>query len=97
VVQFEFPQGWRQSTVLWDTWFMKAPNLIVTNFIGGQPQAWKCPACRETFDLSPYPGTPQEKIDQMVAAYEKHFKDRHGKEDASQAAARIVREATENH
>jgi len=75
---------------------MKPPNLVLTNKIGDEPSAWKCPACSEPFQLSDYQGTGQEKLDQMLAAYAKHFKDSHSREDASQAAARIVREATEN-
>jgi Zn ribbon nucleic-acid-binding protein len=76
---------------------MNAPALKVSSYVGGEPTAWKCPACSEPFHLAPYEGTETEKVDQMKAAYAKHFKDRHSREDFSQAAARIVREATENH
>jgi hypothetical protein len=73
---------------------MKTPPLKLIHEIGGS-KTWKCAACYEPFDLRPYTGTPEERFAQMTAAYEKHFKDRHSHEDASQAAARIVREATE--
>jgi ribosomal protein L37AE/L43A len=55
---------------------------------------WKCPACRQPYVGNEYPGTPQEKLIAIQVDYEKHFKTVHMREDASQAAARVVREAT---
>lgn len=73
---------------------MRIPPLVLTNKIGGEPVAWKCADCSEPFHLAPHNGTTEEKVALMQAAYAKHFKDRHSKEDTSQSAARIVREAT---
>jgi hypothetical protein len=58
---------------------------------------FQCPACSKTFSYNSYAGTPVERVREIEADYEKHFKATHAKEDASQAAARIVREATEGH
>jgi hypothetical protein len=80
---------------LWETMSMKIPALVTSNTLGTEPTLWKCPACSQKFDLSPFEGNQGKKQNQMLAAYDKHFKAAHAKEDASQAAARIVRQATE--
>jgi len=62
-----------------------------------KPFATRCPACSKTFDISSYEATNgPEKLNKMVADYEAHFNSEHAKEDSSQAAARIVREATKH-
>lgn len=74
---------------------MKPPRAI---FVSKKPFAIKCPACSLRFDIGDYrTGTMDEKVGQMDRDYEKHFNEKHSHEDASQAAARIVREATEDH
>jgi hypothetical protein len=56
-----------------------------------------CAACHETIRV---PGAPKNQTEQwhaMREAFERHVQEKHGrKEDVSQTAARIVREATEN-
>jgi len=72
---------------------MTPPNA---KMISKKPFTIKCPACSETFCIDSYAGnTGEDRIIQMESAYEKHFNKVHAHEDASQAAARIVREATE--
>jgi len=71
---------------------MTPPNA---KMISKKPFTIKCPACSETFCIDSYAGnTGEDRIIQMESAYEKHFNKVHAHEDASQAAARIVREAT---
>jgi hypothetical protein len=60
------------------------------------PAIFKCPACPATFSIASYGGTSEEKLAQIDEAYTKHFNDVHRHEDASQAAVRIVREATKD-
>jgi uncharacterized C2H2 Zn-finger protein len=57
---------------------------------------FQCPACSKTFPYNSYTGMPVERIREIEADYEKHFKATHAHEDASQAAVRVVREATED-
>jgi|HubBroStandDraft_5_1064220.scaffolds.fasta_scaffold72054_1 hypothetical protein len=78
---------------LWETVGMKIPESILIRKV---PTTSKCPACSKTFIITDYAsGNVQEQLAKMIADYEAHFTSTHGKEDASQAAARIVREATE--
>ena len=73
---------------------MEAPDLV---FIRKKPARFRCPACSKTFDIDTYEGrNGPEKMDRLAADYQKHFKDTHAKEDTSQAAARIGREATKS-
>ena len=76
---------------------MKPPNPVtIGETVNGEPSAWKCPACSQTFDLSNYHGTLIEKREAMFAAYHKHFQGDHRYDDAGQAAVRIVRETTKS-
>ena len=70
---------------------MRIPKMkVVSDDVMG------CPACSKTFALSSYSGTPVEQMKQIDTDYFVHFKSTHSSENASQAAARIVREATED-
>jgi len=71
---------------------MQIPEAIM---ISKRPCKVRCPACSVTFNIASYQGgSGQDKLYKMVADYEAHFKNTHAKEDASQASARIVKEAT---
>jgi len=72
---------------------MKPPRPI---FLSKKPFTIKCPACSMTFNIADYSASSgHERAGEVDRAYEMHFKEVHSKEDASQAAMRIVREATE--
>jgi hypothetical protein len=72
---------------------MELPDV---KLVSKKPAVFKCPACSQTFHIASYKGTGKAKLAQFEADYAKHFKDSHSREDASQAAARIVREATKD-
>jgi hypothetical protein len=74
---------------------MKKPHLVVTQHAGIPPMPiqGECSACQDIHFVVGG-GSPSENAKMLEAAFEKHFKDVHLKEDASQAAARVVREAT---
>ena len=75
---------------------MKKPHLVVTRSAGipPTPVEGKCSACPDTFIVGGR--SPAENAKMLEEEFEKHFKKVHLTEDASQAAARIVREATED-
>jgi hypothetical protein len=64
--------------------------LLKHAMVGAMPVAYRCSECGHIF---PVPGgalTDQQKAEKVQAAFDSH----NCHEDASQAAARIVREAT---
>ena len=67
---------------------MAKRSLKITNDLMGTPASGVCTACGAKF-VGKLPGDP---VEQITLAYKAHNCDG----DASQAAARIVREATEN-
>jgi hypothetical protein len=70
---------------------MAKPKLeIMHKFANGMPIAGRCSICGENIDENQPPNKPHT----IEAAFELHVKQRHTREDVSQAAARIVREAT---
>jgi hypothetical protein len=84
---------------LWETIRMKKPTMQVTERINGIPVQATCSSCHNTtFHAgSKIGGTAEENERTLKALFDHHFETIHLKEDASQAAARVVREATENH
>jgi hypothetical protein len=75
---------------------MKKPSLINCKAENGILVQGTCPICRATFAHNGKPGENTEN--QVPAMYARHLQDRHLDvlaEDASQAAIRIVRQATE--
>lgn len=71
---------------------MKPPDPV---FFSKKPLTIKCPACSAKFVITSFTGgTTDERIANMQKDYEQHFISQHAREDASQAAVRIVREAT---
>jgi len=74
---------------------MKKPHLVVTPSEHGLGLRGRCSACPETeFDVVALARELTEAV--LQAAFDVHFKTVHMREDASQAAARIVRQATES-
>jgi len=95
VVQFEIPQGWQLISVCGKLERMKKPHLVVTPSEHGLGLRGRCSACPETeFDVVALARELTEAV--LQAAFDVHFKTVHMREDASQAAARIVRQATES-
>lgn len=70
---------------------MKKPELVVTEYKGRFVAT--CSACPESVFRAEIAENDQEYFQR---AFNLHFKNVHMREDASQAAARIVREATED-
>ena len=77
---------------------MKKPTLVITKRADSIPIKGKCSSCPEVeFSTEGKIGTGAEHMNALREEFKLHFADVHMREDASQAAARIVREATENH
>ena len=76
---------------------MKKPTLVITKRVGSTPIKGKCSSCPEVeFSTEGKIGTAAEHMNALREEFKLHFADVHMREDASQAAARIVREATED-
>jgi hypothetical protein len=75
---------------------MKKPHLEITAWEGEFPVRGKCSSCSDT-DFTANPRSTEKNQHLLDAMFDNHFKRVHMREDASQAAARIVREATDNH
>jgi len=77
---------------LWETWGMKKPHLVRNlrpdNQIGTMV-AGACSSCPKAV----FQADSDKALEEKFSA---HFREVHMKEDASQAAARIVREATKS-
>jgi hypothetical protein len=79
---------------------MKKPELQIRKWTSSQvPGEAVCSSCQDKypFFVSARPGNRETNMAELQDAFARHFKEVHLREDASQAAARIVREATENH
>ena len=76
---------------------MKKPHLVILKSEKQYPLIGGCSACANvTFMNTTTPiGVPAEHRALLEKLFQKHFRDVHMREDASQAAARVVREATE--
>ncbi len=76
---------------------MKKPTLVITKHKGSIPIKGKCSSCPEVaFSTEGNIGTAAEHLNALHEEFKLHFDDVHIREDASQAAARIVREATKD-
>jgi len=76
---------------------MKVPKLEITENAGIVPVRGICTACSNV-DFRVKPPTSldrQQAIVSLQEQFKKHFERVHLREDVSQAAARIVRQATE--
>jgi hypothetical protein len=75
---------------------MKEPELLITREVGGIPILGGCSSCEDVIFESGDPiGIAMEHQQKLEKLFREHFRMVHMLEDASQAAARIVREATE--
>ncbi len=77
---------------------MKKPHLEITQNDKAGLHG-KCSSCDAYFTIGG-PGltrNPAAAMKTLQRQFDKHFRQIHMREDPSQAAARIVREATENH
>ena len=75
---------------------MKKPTLVITKHTGSIPIRGKCSSCPEVkFSTEGKIGTAAEHLNALHEEFKLHFDNVHMREDGSQAAARIVREATE--
>ena len=77
---------------------MKKPELTITKSDGIVPVEGSCTSCPDVRFKVPHPERmgPPEAQNMLNGQFKKHFREIHMREDASQAAARIVREATES-
>jgi hypothetical protein len=89
--------GVARKYVLWETLGMKKPHLVILKSDKEYPTLGGCSACEDvTFETNAVPiGSPAEHLSNLEKQFQVHFRDVHMREDASQMAARIVREATE--
>ncbi len=78
---------------LWETVVMKKPELIIESTPDDGFIAIRCSSC-DTFKVRIEENTLASKA-MIRGIYDLHFRYVHVREDFSQAAARIVREATE--
>jgi len=74
---------------------MKKPHLIITEQEHGIGLTGKCSACPESEFSFGMLGVSDDRREMIQRMFDSHFKEVHLREDASQAAARIVREATQ--
>jgi len=76
---------------------MKKPSLVIHEEIGGVPTKGGCSSCKDVlFVTGAGIGSAQEHHSKLESLFRDHFRKVHAREDASQAAARIVRVATED-
>jgi hypothetical protein len=69
---------------------------IATRTIDERITEGKCSLCNERLELGNDVGSAKEQEMKLKAAFGRHMNAKHRREDASQAAARIVKEATED-
>ena len=74
---------------------MQKAEPIVTKIIDKRITEGKCSLCDEHLELGNDVGSAKEQDMKLKAAFGRHMADKHRKEDSSQAALRVVREATE--
>jgi hypothetical protein len=96
--RLDFPQGLTFDPETLETVGMRKPELRITERLGGIPTGGICSACpTSTFHTgSRRISTVEEHERILKALFDHHFEKVHLREDASQSAARIVREGTED-
>jgi len=77
---------------------MNKPTLRYTAWLGDIPVEGECTSCPNEGKFHVAGGRPsrEENEKALQKAFDLHFKSVHMREDASQAAVRIVREATKD-
>ena len=78
---------------------MKKPELEITESRGPVPVEGICTSCRDVkFRVKvPVSLDRSEALDSLTRQFKRHFEEVHMREDARQAAARIVSESTKDH
>ena len=69
-------------------------SLQFANMVTGEPPSARCSDCHRVFIAKP---RSKDRIDDLILQIRYAFDQHNCREDASQAAARIVIEATEDH
>jgi hypothetical protein len=76
---------------------MKKPHLVIIEEINGTPVQGVCSSCKDVvFNTDANVAFAREHKQNLANQFREHFRNVHEREDASQAAARIVREATDH-
>lgn len=77
---------------------MKKPELTITKYDMIVPVEGGCTSCPAVRFTVPHPERmgPPEAQNALNGQFKRHLKEVHLREDASQAAVRIVRQATED-
>lgn len=74
----------------------KKPSLEITEWIDKVPTKARCSECKDVvFVTIGQMRGAEEQMRNFSEKFQAHLKDRHAREDVSQAAFRVVREATE--
>ena len=89
-MQPEVPTGMAIPVGLWETQFMPKRNLRIVKRVRNVPVLGICEHCNAQFSGDPERGNAQSAIQEQFNAHKCK------PEDASQAAARIVKEATKD-
>jgi hypothetical protein len=75
---------------------MMQPHLVIIGETGGILTKGRCSSCKDVlFTTGAIPGTAREHRSKLGKLFRDHFRNVHMRKDASQAAARIVKEGTE--
>lgn len=56
-------------------------QLVVTEKIDGNPVAWRCSACDQSFSAGPELSS-QERLEKVTAEFKSHMEERHKGENA---------------
>jgi hypothetical protein len=75
---------------------MGNPQAVVTQKIDNRITEAECSACGEKLELGNDVGSAKEQEMKLKAAFGRHMNAQHRREDVNQAAARVVRESTDD-
>jgi hypothetical protein len=76
---------------------MNKPHLVITKEINLTPVQGVCSSCKDVvFNIDSNVAFARENKQNLENQFREHFGKVHKREDASQVAARIVREATKD-
>jgi hypothetical protein len=76
---------------------MEKPHLVIIKEVNLTPVQGVCSSCKDVvFNIDSNVAFARENKQNLENQFREHFRNVHEREGASQAAARIVREATEN-
>jgi len=75
---------------------MEKPHLVIVKEIDGNPIQGACSSCKDVLFNTSATAFARERKENLKNQFREHFRNVHEREDASQAAARIAREAAGN-